>query len=514
MSSDSSNKGISNFLKRIKKLIIAITVFVAAVVGFIKLFQGNTGLVTVILLVLGVGLLWLSSFYVYFKKKVESGQIWSRQEVGVKRPAYSERWRRIALAGIFAVPILTATGFFGWKYYQSMPSDKIIILIANFDGPDKDYGVTDTIFRQLKGLEKKYTDVDVQPLRQTITALDGSEVARVKGKDHTANIVLWGWYRKSTKMSKVTVYFEVLKGPRYLSLRQQERTLKFAVGELEGFIIHERLSGEMTYLTLLTIGLARYEAEDYDGAIARFTDALTQKAVPEQMIEPATIYFYRGNAHLHNGDYDTAIVDYDQAIRLKRDYANAYYNRGLANSIKGNYDTAIANYGQAIRLKPNKANTYYNRGLAFYFKGAYDSAIADFDRAIELNPDLAEAYYNRGLIYSEKGECDSAITDYNQSIKLKPDDDSFLNNLAWVLVLCNKEINKALELSKHSLKLKPEEPYYWDTLAEIYCRFARFSDAKTANDNARKFAKEESLLKSIEERAQKIDAKLKEEVSK
>ena len=42
------------------------------------------------------------------------------------------------------------------------------------------------------------------------------------------------------------------------------------------------------------------------------------------------------------GDYDRAIADFDQAIQLKPDYADAYYNRGIAYHDKGDYDRAIA----------------------------------------------------------------------------------------------------------------------------------------------------------------------------
>ena len=52
------------------------------------------------------------------------------------------------------------------------------------------------------------------------------------------------------------------------------------------------------------------------------------------------------------GDYDRAIADYDEAIRLDPRYAVAYYNRGVAYCDKGDYDRAIADYNEAIRLDP------------------------------------------------------------------------------------------------------------------------------------------------------------------
>ena len=44
----------------------------------------------------------------------------------------------------------------------------------------------------------------------------------------------------------------------------------------------------------------------------------------------AEYYYYRGNVYYHMDKYDDAIRDYDLAIKLRRNYADAYYNRGLA----------------------------------------------------------------------------------------------------------------------------------------------------------------------------------------
>ena len=49
------------------------------------------------------------------------------------------------------------------------------------------------------------------------------------------------------------------------------------------------------------------------------------------------------------------MAEYDQAIQLKSDYAEAYVNRGLAYAGKGDYDRAIADYDEAIQLQPDLA---------------------------------------------------------------------------------------------------------------------------------------------------------------
>src|SRR5215469_7095242 len=85
----------------------------------------------------------------------------------------------------------------------------------------------------------------------------------------------------------------------------------------------------------------------------------------------------RGNAYHDEKDYDRAIADYDQAIKLKPDYAHAFGNRGLAYAHKGDPDSAVRDYDEAIRLDPDNASGYNNRGNAYFDKGDYPRAVAD-----------------------------------------------------------------------------------------------------------------------------------------
>ena len=50
------------------------------------------------------------------------------------------------------------------------------------------------------------------------------------------------------------------------------------------------------------------------------------------------------------GEYDRAIADASEAIRLDPKYARAYCIRGEAYRMKGDFDRAIANLTEALRL--------------------------------------------------------------------------------------------------------------------------------------------------------------------
>lgn len=307
--------------------------------------------------------------------------------------------------------------------------DTITILVANFRGPDpENYLVTDKIIQGLVAATVEYPDIHIEPLGETITLTTGSKggsaYARDIGTKRKASIVLWGFYGAPSEQVAISIYFEVLRPPRSLSLRQNLETQTLSIADLKGFKIQTRLSQEMSYLVLLTVGLARYESGDYEGAIDRFTKALAQSKAPDRIIDPADIYFYRGTAYYFKADaneLDHAFVDFDEAIKLKPDLAEAYVSRGIIHARRGEYGLAMIDFNKAIELKPDLAEAYINHGTLYYKKGQYELAVTDYSKAIELNPDFAEAHFSRGAAYDRENKYGLAMTNYNKAIKLKPD---------------------------------------------------------------------------------------------
>jgi tetratricopeptide (TPR) repeat protein len=58
------------------------------------------------------------------------------------------------------------------------------------------------------------------------------------------------------------------------------------------------------------------------------------------------------------------ITDFNKAILLNPKEDKAYGLRRFTYAAKGQFDRAIADFTEAIRLKPQYASTYYFRGRA------------------------------------------------------------------------------------------------------------------------------------------------------
>ena len=64
--------------------------------------------------------------------------------------------------------------------------------------------------------------------------------------------------------------------------------------------------------------------------------------------------------------------------------ADAFYDSGKLYHIDGQHELAIQNYDEAIHLNPQYANAYYNRGIAYMGLDQQELANLDFAKAKEL----------------------------------------------------------------------------------------------------------------------------------
>jgi tetratricopeptide (TPR) repeat protein len=96
----------------------------------------------------------------------------------------------------------------------------------------------------------------------------------------------------------------------------------------------------------------------------------------------------------------------------------AYVDRGIENSQKGQYDQALKDFDQALKLKPNDAAILTYRGMVCHAKGQDDQAIKDFEQAMKADPKFGRAYYQRGMVYETLGKLSQALEDLQHAKSL------------------------------------------------------------------------------------------------
>ena len=231
---------------------------------------------------------------------------------------------------------------------------------------------------------------------------------------------------------------------------------------------------------------------------------------------------------LENDNYELAIKDYSEAIRLNPKYAAAYTARGDALMILGENDKAMHDFSEAIQLNPNdylayelRGTVYYAnqqfekaindlnfalknessnpkllkshgqaykiRGLCYYWTYSFTNAIADLTEAAKYLPDDYEIYERRGDCYDRRTDADKALNDFNKAIQLNSED--------WMSLYCRGSIyshtgkyTNAIQDFEKTIQLEPQSRKANNLLAWLLatCPDDKIRNGKRAVDLATK----------------------------
>jgi len=147
-----------------------------------------------------------------------------------------------------------------------------------------------------------------------------------------------------------------------------------------------------------------------------------------------------GTALDKKGSTGEAISQFQEAIRLKPDRADAHFNLGNALLHQGQAGGAVNQYQEVIRLRPGDVDAHVNLGVAFFNQGHVDGAAGQFQEAIRLQPEFVPAHIDLGNALLKLGRLDEAISQYQEAVRLKPDDITAQRNLTMALKLKNNPI--------------------------------------------------------------------------
>ncbi len=162
-----------------------------------------------------------------------------------------------------------------------------------------------------------------------------------------------------------------------------------------------------------------------------------------------------GNAFMQLGKLPEAIGHQEQALRIKPDHAEGHNNLGVTLERAGKTGEAIQHFEQALRIKPDYAEAHYDLAMTLARTGRVEEAIAHFEQALRINPDFADVHYYLGVTLAQTGKTGEAIQHFEQTLRINPNYAEAHDDLAIALARTGK-IEEAIQHFEQALRIKPD----------------------------------------------------------
>ncbi len=237
------------------------------------------------------------------------------------------------------------------------------------------------------------------------------------------------------------------------------------------------LNPSLASAVFMTCGDAYAGKKDWDHALLDYDETI--KIDPKN----ADAWVNRGNTYGHKEQHDRSIQNYDEAIRLNPNLEEAYSNRALQYLALKNVDKALPDLTEAIRLNPKSAWAYRWRILALLELKRTDEALVDAETLVTLRPELSDAYYCRAEAHLARRDYPKARVDFERAIELgQQPQGPPLNSAAWFYATCPEKAmrdgKRAVELATKACQLtKWENARDIDTLAAAFAESGNFNEA-------------------------------------
>ena len=124
---------------------------------------------------------------------------------------------------------------------------------------------------------------------------------------------------------------------------------------------------------------------------------------------------------LHAHKFFADALDYYQAANAKQPSARLMNKIGMMNLLLLRIDSSRKDFERAIKMDPNYADAYNNLGAVHYQDHQLKQAIKQYQKAITLNPEFATYHSNLGTAYMERKEFDKAAAEYARALQIDPD---------------------------------------------------------------------------------------------
>ena len=125
---------------------------------------------------------------------------------------------------------------------------------------------------------------------------------------------------------------------------------------------------------------------------------------------------------------------------------------------------------EAIGKNPGRLANYALLGELYSQDQRLDDAVRQFEQMLQRDPRSLTASTMLGIIHERRGDTGAAEKAYQQALSIEGRAVIAANNLAWLYVSSNRNLDRALDLAQIAHQQIPDDAQIKDTLGWIYVR--------------------------------------------
>jgi tetratricopeptide (TPR) repeat protein len=199
---------------------------------------------------------------------------------------------------------------------------------------------------------------------------------------------------------------------------------------LSGALRAGRRASVPVLLTTIALGGCSFDLGSFSSGSDKQEAA---KAAPAgAAVSQAQGYATHAQMLAKSGKTEEALAEFNQAIILDPNNAEALYGRGLLYQGEKQDAQAIEDFTAANGLKPQQADPLLGRAVSYIALDKFKEAAADLDEAVQADPQNAQIWTTRGKAYERLGDRTKAAESYGRAINLRPRDETARSGLARV----------------------------------------------------------------------------------
>jgi tetratricopeptide (TPR) repeat protein len=178
------------------------------------------------------------------------------------------------------------------------------------------------------------------------------------------------------------------------------------------------------------------------------------------------VHEVRGDLFIDASEPEDAEDEFRMAL-LGENSASLRTKLAEALRLQGNFDDAMTELREGIKLEPRFARAHSGLGLVLRAQRNLPESTAAYQEAIRLDPDLIDAHNGLAVVLANQGKLNDAVAEFREIIRIDPDSAIGYYNLSYALADLDRDVESAAAL-REVIRINPDHYNARFNLGELF----------------------------------------------